>query len=397
MKNLGIPFLVATIVLFTSSYLPAAEENSREALMYRILGYQYQRQGNFFFAVNNYKKAAELDPFYACPHNDLGILYEKQKNLNEAEKEYLKAIEIDPHYLAAYSNLALLYEKKQDFKKAISYWQKRAELGNPNDTWTSNAANRVLTLSNRLVKEQVEPKPKSKKRVDVNFAKDEGKSVNWGLRKSEGGYKEEETAEAKEEAIQKTIKEANRYLADKNYKLAKKLFTKAVALDPNNKEAIFNLEIVNLELQKGANLKKGREEETRQKHIEEQKAKEESRKRILEDRKKAKEEARQKALEDKRKAEEKAEEAYAREEKTRELNRQMLLSKQEEKKIQDLAEKGISYYRHNQYEKAAATFREVLKSQPENKEVQGYINEIRSKVLEQEARKFATQPDKGTR
>jgi tetratricopeptide (TPR) repeat protein len=63
-----------------------------------------------------------------------------------AEDAYMRAIEIDPVYLSAYSNLALFYENKRDLDKAEKCWNKRAELGQPDDPWTQRAKQRIRDI-----------------------------------------------------------------------------------------------------------------------------------------------------------------------------------------------------------------------------------------------------------
>jgi len=118
----------------------------REARAYRVQGIEQQRLGNLDTAMSLYQKSITLDPAYAVPYNDLGILYEANGEVDRAEKSYLKAVMIDPNYASAYSNLACFYENKRDLNKASSYWQKRVELGDPNDPWTEKARQRLKDI-----------------------------------------------------------------------------------------------------------------------------------------------------------------------------------------------------------------------------------------------------------
>lgn len=119
------------------------EENltilQEQARIYRYQGLEAQNRGDLETAFTNYQKAVELDPSFEVGYNDLGILYEASGATERAEGSYLKAIKIDPYYLSAYTNLALLYENKRDLKNAAFYWKKRAQLGEPDDTWTIKA------------------------------------------------------------------------------------------------------------------------------------------------------------------------------------------------------------------------------------------------------------------
>ncbi len=112
------------------------QELARE---YRAKGLQQQRIGDANTALSYYQKAVELDPAYAVAYNDIGIIYESKGKTDEAEASYLKALDVDPYYLSAHTNLALLYEGGRLLRKAALHWQKRAELGPPNDPWTQKA------------------------------------------------------------------------------------------------------------------------------------------------------------------------------------------------------------------------------------------------------------------
>lgn len=119
----------------------------RQARMYRDQGYKLQSAGNMEEAMGYYQKATELDPFYAVSFNDLGVAYEAKGMIPQAENCYLTAIKRDPYFLSSYSNLALLYEGKRDFRKAVAYWQKRVNLGSPNDPWTQKAKLRLKDIT----------------------------------------------------------------------------------------------------------------------------------------------------------------------------------------------------------------------------------------------------------
>ncbi|MFH1458377.1 MAG: tetratricopeptide repeat protein [Candidatus Omnitrophota bacterium] len=130
--------------------LTALQKNAR---IYRDQGYALQSKGNIDAAMPLYQKAAEFDPAYAVVRNDLGVVYEAKGMSERAEESYLKAIEIDPYFLSPYTNLAIVYENKRDLDKAQVYWQKRAQLGLPEDPWTQKARKRLedirLVLSGR--------------------------------------------------------------------------------------------------------------------------------------------------------------------------------------------------------------------------------------------------------
>jgi len=135
----------------------AQDENlslmQKQARQYRAEGLQAQQRGDLASAMNCYQKAVTYDPGYAVLYNDLGIIYETRGENDRAEASYLKAVKTDPKNLSAYSNLALFYENKRDLKSASHYWQKRGELGEPDDPWTmkANARYEDICLSLGLI------------------------------------------------------------------------------------------------------------------------------------------------------------------------------------------------------------------------------------------------------
>lgn len=148
--------------LLALSFLFAQEpaEIKEQARLYRGQGLELQQRGDFDGAMNLYQKSIQLDPAYAVAYNDLGIIYEAKGFSERAEESYLRAIEINTTFLSAYTNLALLYENRRELDKARYHWQKRAELGQPNDPWTEKAKQRLkdidLVLSRRPLEEMRE-------------------------------------------------------------------------------------------------------------------------------------------------------------------------------------------------------------------------------------------------
>jgi tetratricopeptide (TPR) repeat protein len=192
--------------LSSNEILTQLQELSR---LYRQEGLQKQRAGDLGGALNSYQKAVVADPFYSVAYNDLGIIYETQGNLELAEENYLKAIQVDPYYLSPYSNLALLYESKRDLKNAALYWQKRIELGLPDDPWTERAnrhleniqiisgERKIAQINEREVVNLVEDITGQKEL----FREDNTAQANAYFAKAKVYYKKGELATALKEAI----------------------------------------------------------------------------------------------------------------------------------------------------------------------------------------------------
>ena len=117
-----------------------------EALASRAQGYEAQQRGDLATALALYRRAAAMDATYPVPLNDIGILLEDMGQLEEAEQSYLQAITLSPYYLSPQTNVAMLYERMGQKEKAAYYWLKRAQLGEPDDPWTSRARERAQAL-----------------------------------------------------------------------------------------------------------------------------------------------------------------------------------------------------------------------------------------------------------
>lgn len=102
-------------------------------------GYQAWQAGNRTEAMTYYEAALALKPDEVDALNSLGVIYEEVGLLEKAEEKYLAAIKVNYKFLPAYSNLGVLYWNQGNTAKAIHYFQKRVDLGNPNDPWTVKA------------------------------------------------------------------------------------------------------------------------------------------------------------------------------------------------------------------------------------------------------------------
>ena len=139
-------FLLLCLVLpslLSAQELTLLQEQARD---YRNQGFEYQRQARLDEAMICYQKAMQLDRYFVIAYNDLGIIYEAKGWLDRAERIYLAGLEVNPNYLNLYSNLAMLYEQKEDYKRAVTYWERRIELGSPDEEWVKKAKERLDVL-----------------------------------------------------------------------------------------------------------------------------------------------------------------------------------------------------------------------------------------------------------
>lgn len=241
--------------VFTNAYGAELSALQKQARIYRAQGLEQQNVGNLDAAMSLYQKAIELDPAYAVAYNDLGIIFEARGMTDRAEDSYQAAITVDPSYLSSYSNLALLYETKNDFDKAISYWKKRAQLGEPKDPWTKKARERFDALI----------------RMSPSYKK--------SLMESEVLELDKRVAELKKIKKQEDLKKAKEYLAtakklynDTEYTKAINQLKSALSLDPQEKDALKLMEMAKAKIieqeKKAKEEKKKRDIQNMQSHFE---------------------------------------------------------------------------------------------------------------------------------
>ncbi|MCX5718277.1 MAG: FlgO family outer membrane protein [Nitrospirae bacterium] len=169
----------------------------------------YFYMGNLFYndkkeypkAIAAYEKAIQLygkDPAY---YNNLGLVYEAQKEYAKAEGYYRKSIEIDPSYGIAWESLgyALYYQYKDDETKEA--WKKAVSLGK---TSAKDALKKYYNISD------VPPESTAPLATNLSASEYYSKGYDYKLNKKD------------------TDKAIEYYL-------------KAVSIDPNHTNALFEL------------------------------------------------------------------------------------------------------------------------------------------------------------
>lgn len=226
-----------TVIISKESPLgtaPFRKENlnsiQKEARLYRSQGVALQRVNDLDSAMAFYQKAVELDPVYAVAYNDLGVIYEAKGWIDRAESSYIKAINIDPAYLSPYSNLALLYENKHELHQAAFFWQKRAELGSPNDPWTQRARSRLEDIN--LVLGQ-RPDVSSREQEILELMQEV--SANLSVLKKEEDKPYKKVQQDNQEMSRDYFNKAKQSYEKGDHIVALKQATEAQQLDPSNK------------------------------------------------------------------------------------------------------------------------------------------------------------------
>jgi tetratricopeptide (TPR) repeat protein len=114
---IGIPLLVLALLLlwyFSPPFLAEAFYNR---------GVQYQNQGNYLKAIQQYQRAISLQPDYPQAHYNLGYAFEQMGNYEQAMSAYRVAFQADAEFYAAYNNLAHLALVNEDYTAALELLQ----------------------------------------------------------------------------------------------------------------------------------------------------------------------------------------------------------------------------------------------------------------------------------
>lgn len=113
-----------------NEFTKAIELNPGYADIYNKRGLSYYNQEKYDQAIGDYNKAIEINSKYVEAFNNRGIVYYQQEQYDQAISNYTKAIEIDPTYAKAYHNRGLVYfVHLKDTDRGCADWQKACELG----------------------------------------------------------------------------------------------------------------------------------------------------------------------------------------------------------------------------------------------------------------------------
>ncbi len=105
------------------------KEPTRVPLAYYNRGLSYQREGQFYRAIEDYDRAAALDPSDYEALNNLGVLYGKVGLAEQAIEVFDKAILANPGYAVAYFNRGLFYSRAGNKDLAAEDYLKACQLG----------------------------------------------------------------------------------------------------------------------------------------------------------------------------------------------------------------------------------------------------------------------------
>jgi len=113
-------FLIAEKEL---SKLLEEKEYKSQPIIYNLLGFIFQRQGNVFLSEKNFETAISLDKNFHPALYNLGVLHYKNLSYDKAIIFLNKVIKINPSHYDSFFLIAQAYLGKRNFDKAILNYQ----------------------------------------------------------------------------------------------------------------------------------------------------------------------------------------------------------------------------------------------------------------------------------
>ena len=214
------------------------------------LGRVYYDQGRFDDAIKEYQTALKYKPNDAEAHNNLGVLYQNQGRFDDAVQEIRTALKYGPDYAEAHSNLGRVYYDQGRFDDAIKEYQTALKI-KPNDAEAHNSLGVLYRKQGRFddaIKEiqmALMHKPDyadgyyNLGTVYINMGKlDEAKA---SLLKAVDLSPSHVTAHNNLGTV---------YAMQKQYEEAYREFQAVLKIDTNNKDARYNIKILQKEMKK---------------------------------------------------------------------------------------------------------------------------------------------------
>lgn len=246
------------------------EAQKSEALKAKNEGNEFYKQRKFEEAISCYVKAAELDPTDMTFLTNKAAVYLEQGKFEESIKECEKAIEIGRENRAdfktiakAYSRMATCYRKLGEFEKAKMYFEKSlTEHRTPETVTKLSEVTKIIKENERKAYIDPEKAAEEKNLGNELFKKGDYpgaiKHYNEAIKRNPDDAKLfsnraacyqklaefdlalkdcEECTRLDPNFVRGYIRQGHALMAKKDYAKARKAIEKALALEPNNKEA----------------------------------------------------------------------------------------------------------------------------------------------------------------
>ena len=206
----------------------------------------YNDEGKYSLAIDNFKKALSMDPNSFEIIFNLGIAYINKKEFDLAIESFENVLKFSPDEPAAYSNMALAYSKKHDFDSAIKYYKKVLEL-EPEDTSAFKDLGDAF-VKNRQYNEAIEYYEKFLKSHPTSFIVKESlqTAINLKNKLGSGGASEDETAvpihtqepdNLPRKSSEEYLNEAVAFIKDQKIDSAIEALRSCLKINPDNTKA----------------------------------------------------------------------------------------------------------------------------------------------------------------
>lgn len=219
--------------LAVENFLKALDIEPNNSKIYNELAITYYYKRDYEKALSAFDRAIKINPSYAMAYNNRGIIYSDLKQFEAAVENYKKAVELNPEYASAYNNLGNTYNNIKLYDEAIESYKKTLEL-NPNraDAYHNLGA---LYYIKKLYDSAVE---NYKKAIELNPSKPETYSNLGMVLHSMGRYSESDEFFNKSIELNPNIPETY-YLFGvalyerRRFDMAMSSYTRAVELKPD--------------------------------------------------------------------------------------------------------------------------------------------------------------------
>ena len=210
------------------------------AIIFKILGYNKSRLGNYEEAIEDFDLAIQLDPKYPNAYYSRGIAKHSLGNYEEAIEDFGLAIQLDPKLAPPYNNRGSVKKDLGDYEEAIEDFDLAIQLDPKYATAYYNRGGAKYSLGN--YEEAIEDFDLV---IQLDPKNADAYNNRGGAKYSLGNY--EEATEDFDQAIQLDSKLANAYNNRGgvksnlgNYEEAIEDYSKAIQLDPKLANAYYN-------------------------------------------------------------------------------------------------------------------------------------------------------------
>jgi tetratricopeptide (TPR) repeat protein len=192
------------------------EQNPNNVKLYLIKSKILFKSDKINMSIRNYNTIIEKFPKEIAPYFELGNLYYHMKDYDNAKQFYKAALNLEPgtdYRYKIYANLAIIYNEQRNFKTALE---------KINNAYILNSKDALINYTYGLI------------------------YFNSGVHQKAKDYFHQALRMPGDDHIKSKsyLGLGNIHFEEKNYELAKSMYTKSLNLNPDYTEAHYNLKII---------------------------------------------------------------------------------------------------------------------------------------------------------